>query len=61
MSLNPRPSGPPQGDYIVIRGNGTDEQIADAERVLRENGCRSSRIEELDDGRVRVHGYLRSA
>jgi hypothetical protein len=50
---------PRDGDYVVTRASDTPEQRADAERVLRANGCRQFRAEVLDDGRMIVHGYLR--
>lgn len=52
---------PPQlkaGDYITMRGADTEAERADAERVLRHNGCRSVRFEVMADGRLQAHGYL---
>lgn len=46
------------GDYITMRGSDTAAERVDAERVLRQNGCRSVRFEPLADGRLQVHGYL---
>lgn len=61
MAIAPRPSRPPDGDYIVLRGQDNDEQRADAEQTLRNQGCKRFWHEPLDDGRVRIHGYMRSA
>lgn len=58
MSL--KPPEPRDGDYVITRASDTPEQRADAERVLRANGCRQFRAEVLEDGRMVVHGYLRS-
>lgn len=46
------------GDYITMRGADTQAERIDAERVLRRNGCKSIRFEQLPDGRLQAHGYL---
>lgn len=46
------------GDYVTMRGADTEAERADAERVLRQNGCRSIRFEPMSDGRLQAHGYL---
>lgn len=46
------------GEYVVLRGADTAAERADAERSLRNQGCRSVRFETLADGRLQVHGYL---
>lgn len=61
MSLNPhQPPPPPPGEYIVTRSRDTNEEREDARRVLMANGCRRFRVENLPDGRITVHGYLRA-
>lgn len=59
MSISPQPT-PPPGEYIVTRSRDTDEEREDARRVLMANGCRRFRVENLPDGRITVHGYLRA-
>ena len=54
------PPKPRVGDYVLTRASDTLEQRADAERVLRQNGCKQFRAEPLPDGRLVVHGYLRA-
>lgn len=46
------------GDYTTTRGTDNADERADAERVLRLNGCRSVRFETMTDGRLLAHGYL---
>lgn len=53
------PVKPRDGDYVVIRFNDSDANRADAEKVLRENGCKAIRFEQLPDHRLQAHGYLR--
>lgn len=57
MSLGPVKQR--DGDYVLIRACDTDENRDDAEKVLRANGCKALRFEELADGRLQAHGYLR--
>jgi hypothetical protein len=55
------PTPPPKlraGEYVVLRGADTPAERTDAERSLRNQGCRSVRFEPLADGRLQVHGYL---
>jgi len=62
MSLNPREPPPPSvGDYICTRGSDTEEEREDARQVLLRNGCKRFRVENLPDGRITVHGYLRAS
>ena len=60
MSIPMQPPTPPVGEYVITRSSDTPEQRADAERVLRANGCLRFRAETLPDGRMVVHGYLRA-
>lgn len=56
--------GPPElacGDYVVTRASDTEEQREDARRVLLNQGCKRFRVENLPDGRITVHGYLRAS
>jgi hypothetical protein len=46
------------GEYVVLRGADTQAERTDAQRVLRNQGCKAVRFETLDDGRLQVHGYL---
>lgn len=59
MTIPMQPLAPPVGEYVITRAQDTAEQRADAERVLRANGCKRFRAETLADGRMVVHGYLR--
>lgn len=59
MSISPQQQ-PPPGEYVVTRSRDTDEEREDARRVLMANGCRRFRVENLPDGRITVHGYLRA-
>lgn len=61
MAIAPRPSRPPDGDYIVTRAHDTPEERSDAEQTLRANGCLRFWHETLGDGRLQAHGYVRSA
>lgn len=57
MSIPPK-DGPPTGNYCVRRRRDTEEERADAQRTLANNGCRSFRFERLEDGSLIAHGYL---
>lgn len=46
------------GEYVVLRGADTEAERADAQRVLRNQGCKAVRFERLTDGRLQVHGYM---
>lgn len=58
--LKPTPPAPAlkPGEYVVLRGADTPEERQDAERLMRQNGCKRIRFEPLVDGRLQVHGYL---
>jgi hypothetical protein len=61
MSLNPfEPPKPAVGDYVCTRGCDSEEQREDARQQLQRAGCKRFRVENLDDGRITVHGYLRA-
>lgn len=62
MSLNPRePPSLPIGEYVTTRLKDTEEEREDARQQLLRNGCRRFRVENLPDGRITVHGYLRAS
>ncbi len=62
MALNPRDPGPPPvGEYVVTRSRDTEAEREDARQVLLRNGCKRFRVENLPDGRITVHGYLRAS
>lgn len=60
MAIAPRQHTPPTGDYVVTRAHDTPEERADAEQILRANGCRRFRHEPSEDGRLQTHGYMRA-
>lgn len=52
---------PPQiraAEYTTMRGQDTPAERADAQRVLKQQGCKSFRFETLSDGRLVAHGYM---
>lgn len=59
MSIGPLP--PPPGEYVTTRSRDTEEEREDARQQLLRNGCRRFRVENLPDGRIMVHGYLRAS
>lgn len=62
MSLNLfEPPKPAVGDYVCTRASDTEAEREDARQQLLRNGCRRFRVENLDDGRITVHGYLRAS
>lgn len=65
MAIQPIPD-PPAGDYVINFGDDTPENRAEAERILRNNGCQRFRVEtavamDSDARPIRVHGYLGAA
>lgn len=48
----------PDGDYTVRRSQDNSEQRQDAERQLRENGCKRFR-HDSQDGKLVTHGWVR--
>jgi hypothetical protein len=60
MAIQPI-ADPPCGDYVVNFGADRPEIRDEAERILRNQGCKQFRHEVLTDGRLIAHGYLRAA
>ena len=48
----------PCGDYTLTLGHSHEEAKTEGNRIMRANGCERVRFEELEDGRMVVHGYL---
>lgn len=48
----------PCGDYTQLLGSCSDESKFEGNRTMRANGCKRVRFEELEDGRMIVHGFL---
>lgn len=46
------------GDYIMNFGQDTPENRAEAEKILRNNGCRSFVMEHAVAGHLIAHGFL---
>jgi len=46
------------GEYVLLRGADTVAERADAQRTLRNQGCKAVRFEQLADGRLQAHGYM---
>jgi hypothetical protein len=60
MSIAPIPT-PRAGDYVFNMGKDSEQDRIEAERLLKNQGCKQFRFEPLSDGRVIAHGYLRAA
>lgn len=61
MALNlHKPPDLKPGDYVTIRAQDTDEERESAAQTMRQQGCAQVRFEQLADGRLQVHGYLRA-